>query len=146
MPYGPDDPAYGPPSPDWYARERTEEEEEEEAEEPAAPEELEYVRGPFDPLPYSVVAEQAALHQVLAREPSDGDDDPGSSVDRALGRVRDLYVTAEVIGAETLDKYFEQLLERQRELISEYFSALDGPGGVTEGRSVSHGGDRRGPR
>jgi hypothetical protein len=39
----------------------------------------------------------------------------------ALGQVRDLYQTAETISPASLDSNFDQLLERQRELISEYF-------------------------
>jgi hypothetical protein len=39
----------------------------------------------------------------------------------SLGRLKDLYETAEAIGDEGLDKHFEELLERQRKLISAYF-------------------------
>ena len=118
MPYGPDDPAYGPPSADWYAREEADRyarEEQEEEEAAGEPEEPQHVRGPFEPPQHS--AEQAALYRVLAGEPPED-----GGLDRPLGRLKDLYQTAEAVGADNLDKHFEELLDRQRQLIREYFS------------------------
>jgi hypothetical protein len=157
-PYGPDDPAYGPPSPDWYARE-----DEEEGKQQAAAEDLQHVRGPFEPLPYPVAAsaDQAASYQGITYEaPGDDNDDNdlGGPGDRALEQIRDLYMTADAIGAENLDKHFRQLLERQRQLISEYFkeaSAADhsvAPGledlnGAGSGSGhLAFGGDQRSMR
>ena len=40
----------------------------------------------------------------------------------ALGQIRDLYQAAETVSQASLDRHFDQLLERQRELISEYFT------------------------
>jgi nitrate reductase assembly molybdenum cofactor insertion protein NarJ len=40
----------------------------------------------------------------------------------SLERLADLYETAETIGPEALDKHFDELLERQRRLISVYFT------------------------
>jgi hypothetical protein len=38
-----------------------------------------------------------------------------------LEQIKDLYLTAEAIGEDALVKHFDQLSERQRELIREYF-------------------------
>ena len=38
-----------------------------------------------------------------------------------LERIKDLYLTAEAIGEEALDRHFDQVSQRQRELIREYF-------------------------
>ena len=137
VPYGPDDPAYGPPSADWYAREELyarEEPEREAADEAGEPEEPQRVRGPFEPPQHS--AEQAALYRVLAGEPPE---DGGP--DRPLGRLKDLYQTAEAVGADSLDKHFEELLERQRHLIREYFNEFGG-----RGRSAPRAGQAGDPR
>lgn len=154
LPYGPDDPDYGPPSPDWYERA-------EEARRHEVEEELRQARGAFEPLPPDHVVtapdppgEPAGAQDpgtVLAGESADDtqgklagdlDEDLGDDLDVALlGRgaeplegIKDLYLTAETIGDRRLDKHFEQLLERQRELISEFFTKAElrvpaGPGG-----------------
>ena len=38
-----------------------------------------------------------------------------------LEQIKDLYLTAEAIGEDALDKHFQQVSERQRQLIREYF-------------------------
>jgi hypothetical protein len=38
-----------------------------------------------------------------------------------LGQIKDLYERAETVSQVSLDRHFDQLLERQRQLISEYF-------------------------
>jgi hypothetical protein len=38
-----------------------------------------------------------------------------------LEQIKDLYVTAEAIGEEALDNHFDQVSQRQRELIEEFF-------------------------
>lgn len=95
--YGPDDPAYGPPSPDWYTSEG-------QAEEHAA-EELQHVRGVFEP----------PANQGESSEQDPADDTP------PLEQIRDFYLTAEA-SPENLDSHFDELLERQRKLISEFFT------------------------
>jgi hypothetical protein len=45
---------------------------------------------------------------------------PDSSAER-LEEIKDFYLTAEAIGEENVDKHFNELLDRQRELISQYF-------------------------
>jgi hypothetical protein len=137
VPYGPDDPAYGPPSADWYARDRDLEEEEEVAPEPA-PEEPRVVRGPFEPLPQSEVAVQAALYQALTDDPRADAHDAGGTGERALKRIKDLYAAADAVGDEGLDKHFERLLERQRQLISDYLKEEFGPQGP-QGREDPRG-------
>lgn len=102
MPYGPDDPAYGPPSPEWYARDG------QAGLEPgagAAAAGVEYARGPFEPLRL-----QGESGQQLAG---------GGTT--ALDQIKDFYLTAEAIGPGNLGRHIEELLERQRQLISEYF-------------------------
>jgi hypothetical protein len=38
-----------------------------------------------------------------------------------LDQIKDLYLTAEAIGEDALDKHFDQVSQRQRELIREFF-------------------------
>lgn len=38
-----------------------------------------------------------------------------------LEQIKDLYLTAEAIGEDALDKHFDQVSQRQRELIREFF-------------------------
>jgi hypothetical protein len=38
-----------------------------------------------------------------------------------LDQIKDLYLTAEAIGPEALDKHFDKVSQRQHELISEFF-------------------------
>ena len=42
-----------------------------------------------------------------------------------LEQLKDLYLTAEAIGEEALDKHFDQVSERQRQLIREFFDRSD---------------------
>jgi hypothetical protein len=104
---------------------------------PGAPERKE-TRGPFEPLIPSSGPPNAARHQPsepdAARAPT-GDDlqarhgeagdevpeEPGYAQARRLEQIKDLYLTAEAIGEENVDKHFDQLLAQQRELIGEYF-------------------------
>jgi hypothetical protein len=46
----------------------------------------------------------------------------------ALGQIRDLYQAAETVSQASIDRHFDQLLERQRELISEFFTESGGVG------------------
>jgi hypothetical protein len=137
--YGPDDPAYGPPDPSWYQRR---EEEDEAARRIAEAEELQHARGPFEPIHHvDEVGRETPGYYVEADYPQAGYQAPGYTesglaevadeyghddlaalADGALERIKDLYMTAEAIGDENLGKHFEHLLERQRQLISEYFT------------------------
>jgi hypothetical protein len=106
----------------------------------------EETRGPFEPLVSSSGPSADAAHQQpaelnaaataagLARAglagqsqaPPDaardeGLEDAAHARARKLEQIRDFYLTAEAIGEQNVDKHFDQLLARQRELISEYF-------------------------
>ena len=95
--YSPGDPGYGPPSPGWYTSEDQHEQE--------AAEELQPIRGVFEPLPNQ---------GGPGLEPPD--DMP------PLEQIKRFYLTAEAISAENLDRQFDGLLEMQRQLISAYFT------------------------
>jgi hypothetical protein len=69
---------------------------------------------------------------AVGSEPSVSDDlvrpvgvPPDYSIPEAasakLEQIRDLYLTAEAIGEDALDKHFDQVSQRQRELIKEFF-------------------------
>jgi hypothetical protein len=138
--YGPDDPAYGPPGPDWYQRDEERAPRTQDAVPPATAGESRATRGPFEPLsPVDRAEAGYADYQSADGEPVfDGDQVTGPSADEmpelldfgtptdpdagALGQVRDLYETAETLGQASLDTHIDQLLERQRKLISEYFA------------------------
>ena len=125
--YGPDDPAYGPPTTDWYQRA-------EEARQQEVQEELPQSRGPFEPLPpdHEVTEPPPPSSAPADTQPAETSqaDEQDDDLDVALvgqgtgplARIKDLYATAESIGERRLDRHFEQLLERQRQLISDYFT------------------------
>lgn len=46
---------------------------------------------------------------------------PASAAAAKLDQIKDLYLTAEAIGEDALARHFEQVSERQRQLIKEYF-------------------------
>jgi len=50
-----------------------------------------------------------------------------------LDQIKDLYLTAGAIGEDALDKHFDQVSERQRELIEEFFRK-SAPGGYQAGQ------------
>ena len=60
--------------------------------------------------------------------PGIADDDPAGSADAALDRLKALHLTATAVAPQSLDAHFDQLLERQRNLIGEYLSQTGGPG------------------
>jgi hypothetical protein len=64
-------------------------------------------------------AEEPAPPTEPAPEPV-AQQEPASSTER-LDEIKDFYLTAEAIGEENVDKHFNELLDRQRELISQYF-------------------------
>jgi len=108
--------------------------------EDAAPQH-EQARGPFEPLLPSSTPDSAVGQQPSA-EPeqgsrggagSDRQEAPEQARARKLEQLKDLYLTAEAIGEQNVDKHFDQLLAQQRELISDYFGqsagAQPGPAG-----------------
>ena len=105
--------------------------------EDAAPQH-EQARGPFEPLLPSGTPTGAVGQQPFA-EPEQGSpggtgndrqEAPEQARARKLEQLKDLYLTAEAIGEQNVDKHFDQLLAQQRELISDYFeqSAAAQPG------------------
>jgi hypothetical protein len=107
--WGLDDPAYGPPSPDWYTSE-------DQAEQQAA-EESQPARGVFEPLPNQGGSGQGSAAGLPA-----GFELPEADGTPPLEQIEKFYLTAEAISAESLDTHFDELLERQRQLISAYFT------------------------
>jgi hypothetical protein len=205
--YGRDDPAYGPPGPDWYSKAQVASDSEQAAGEPAeqtpqtaraetvqaaaaraeagpaaeakaavtGPIDVNphVVRGPFEPLvetagqtsaPDAAGADHGtegararawgdghdvgggtawssadddldaapaglAEHAPASYEfPGIADDDPAGSADAALDRLKALHLTAAAVAPQSLDAHFDQLLERQRKLISEYLGQTGGQG------------------
>ena len=111
----------------------------------------EETRGPFEPLlpsgGTSSAADPAGTEQAqgppdVVRAGSPGA--PERARARKLEQLKDLYLTAEAIGEQNVDKHFDQLLAQQRELISDYFGQLaaaqpgvaDGQPGPPEGAGV----------
>jgi hypothetical protein len=110
--------------------------------EDAAPQH-EQARGPFEPLLPSNTP-TGAVGQRPSAEPEQGppggagnhrQEAPEQARARKLEQLKDLYLTAEAIGEQNVDKHFDQLLAQQRELISDYFgqSAAAQPGGLGPG-------------
>ena len=56
-----------------------------------------------------------------------------------LEKIKDLYLTVEAIGDDNVGKHFDELMQRQRELISDYFKET----GIGSGRSRAHQPDPR---
>jgi len=113
---------------------------------------VEEARGPFEPLVSS--ADPAAVAQASAHAAVPDTARPDQGLDaglagsreereetvygraRKLEQIKDLYLTAEAIGEANVDKYFDQLLSQQRELISEYFRQ-PGPAGPAAAEAPS---------
>ena len=115
------------------------------------------VRGPFEPL----VEHDRQISGAAADHPttdSDGrpyeftgldDDAPAGSADAALDRLKELHRTAAAVAPQSLDAHFDQLLERQRRLFSEYISESEGPSAADasgDDSLVGFGGDFTGTR
>jgi hypothetical protein len=93
--------------------------------EDAAPQ-FEQARGPFEPLlpsstPTGAVARQPSGEPEQWSPGAAGKEAPDQARARKLEQLKDLYLTAEAIGEQNVDKHFDQLLAQQRELISDYF-------------------------
>ena len=82
------------------------------------------IRAPFEPLERKPVdsAPPPPLEPELALPE-----------DAKLDQIKDLYLTAEAIGEDALTKHFEQVSERQRQLIREYFDQVAARGGGGRG-------------
>ena len=81
------------------------------------------MRDPFEPighqpgpLPRRVIRPDSAEATTSGQAT-----DPGAA---KLDQIKDLYLTAEAIGEDALGKHFEQVSDRQRQLIREYFDQM----------------------
>jgi hypothetical protein len=84
-----------------------------------APAELMEARGPFEPLQHPDGSDQRLISYLSAGyEPSSA---------KPIDQIKDFYLTAEAVDPEHLDGHIEQLLERQRQLIGEYFKQAGVP-------------------
>ena len=133
--YGPDDPAYGPPAPGWYQRGEEQAPRTENVSAAAeSPEQPSAVRGPFEPLRLDGQQAAGEPHEQTAGDQPEEPDLPdfldfGPPTDPeggTLGDLRDMYLTAEAITPARLERHFDELLEKQRKLISEYFKESAG--------------------
>jgi hypothetical protein len=125
----------------------------------------EETRGPFEPLlssgaPPGTAGQQPGTEQAPPDAARDASPEaPEQARARKLEQLKDLYLTAEAIGEQNVDKHFDQLLAQQRELISEYFrqsaaaqpgvtTARDGQGTETDAAQPDPGasGGQAGPR
>jgi hypothetical protein len=85
------------------------------------------IRAPFEP-PERKSADSAPPPPPL-------DPEAVLPVDVKLDQIKDLYLTAEAIGEDALTQHFEQVSERQRQLIKEYFDQVAARGGPDEAMS-----------
>lgn len=135
--------ASGPPAPAWMPPVAGPGET---LDSPPSGQEQTRIRGPFEPLeplePPSAASEHALSDhapggvpglagQLGPAEPAVPEDDPAGEAGEdeeawpptsaKLEQIKDLYLTAEAIGDDALAQYFQQVSERQRQLIKEYF-------------------------
>jgi hypothetical protein len=105
---------------------------------------VETPRGPFEPArPSSGPVRPASITGSVELPPADYQA-PVPPPPRALppaaaaklDQIKDLYLTAEAIGPQALDKHFDQVSQRQRELITEFFERSE-PGDSGAGRAQS---------
>ena len=105
----------------------------------------EETRGPFEPLVSSGGTSAGPGPAPAGTGPAPAGqasgDDTAQLRARKLEQLKDLYLTADAIGEQNVDKHFDQILTQQRELISEYFkrSAAARPGGPQSGGPQSGG-------
>jgi len=115
------------------------------AEDPAPPHEE--ARGPFEPLQSSSAPSGGTLGPAGQRDNDQAQqardehlEAPEQTRARKLEQLKDLYLTAEAIGEQNVDKHFDQILAQQRELISEYFrqsrAAQPGGSGPRDGQAA----------
>lgn len=83
------------------------------------------IRGPFEPVERPARQPAAGPRAAAAQAPS-----PAAA---KMNQIKDLYLTAEAIGDDALDRHFDVVSERQRQLIREYFEQA--VAGRAEGKS-----------
>jgi len=100
-----------------------------------------HVRGPFEPAtrsPDPLAAEEQAPPKPRP-DPQPGapvrPPEPAVPGSAKLDQIKDLYLTAEAIGENALDTHFQQVSDRQRQLIKEYFDQATGDRAAGNARS-----------
>jgi hypothetical protein len=87
------------------------------------PDAVDAPRGPFEP---ARPRQQSGIAESGPMENGAGPAEPAESLPPAaaakLDQIKDLLLTAEAIGEQNLDKHFDQVSQRQRELIREFFN------------------------
>ncbi len=71
-----------------------------------------------------------------------GEEPPSEGSEEKLEQIKDLYMTVEAIGDDNVDKHFDELMQRQRELISDYFKETGigtGKSGAAQGGNSADG-------
>jgi hypothetical protein len=85
-----------------------------------------HTRGPFEPLVSSGDppggGSELAGESGQAQGPAAGGSIDEAERIRKLEQLKDLYLTAQAIGEQNVDKHFDQLMAQQRQLISDYFA------------------------
>jgi hypothetical protein len=84
----------------------------------------------------------AALPGGTASYDDAGDEAAGEGSGEKLEQIKDLYLTVEAIGDDNVDKHFDELMRRQRELISDYFKETgigSGQGGAGQNGNSADG-------
>lgn len=91
------------------------------------------MRDPFEPIERQAAPLPRRLPQM---DPTAATSSEATAPGAAkLDQIKDLYLTAEAIGEDALTKHFEQVSERQRQLIREYFEQM--AAGGAEGQPES---------
>jgi len=83
---------------------------------PAAAASADRIRAPFEPLERKPGSP--------ATPPPMPEPEPAFPEDAKLDQIKDLYLTAEAIGEDALATHFQQVSDRQRQLIREYFDEV----------------------
>jgi hypothetical protein len=133
--YGHDDQAYGAPEPDRHQRD--EETPRRAVDSGPDDDDQDAPRGPFEALRPTGGYPALEPDEATAALADDGADDeevpdlldfgpPSDPEAGALGQITDLYLTAETITPASLDRNFDQLMEKQRQLITDYFEESGG--------------------
>ncbi len=145
---GPASPAHNPVSehaerivpPDWRP-----EEPEASSQDPGDPAQPSRLRDPFEPPDHQAIPGMAELAEEQRRSASRAasslptrtsagqgrgtpqaaaGEKPGLPGAAKMEQIKDLYLTAEALGEDALNQHFEQVSERQRQLIREYFDQV----------------------
>jgi hypothetical protein len=96
------------------------------------PAQVDRPRGPFEAAqparPISITGSVEPPPPVAADPATPPGREIRAAASAKLEQIKDLYLTAEAIGEDALDKHFGQVSQRQRKLISEFFDRSAGDG------------------